>query len=76
LLQPGHRFGLGFSVRTETGLALTPGSVGEYSWGGLAGTVFWVAPKEELVAIMLIQGPGQRDYFRQLFRTLVYAAIV
>lgn len=76
LLQPGHRFGLGFSVRTETGLALTPGSVGEYSWGGLAGTAFWVAPKEELVAIMLIQGPGQRDYFRQLFRTLVYAAMV
>ncbi len=76
LLQPGHRFGLGFSVRTETGRALTPGSIGEYSWGGLAGTVFWVAPKEELVAMMLIQGPGQRDYFRQLFRALVYAAMV
>jgi hypothetical protein len=23
---------------------------------------------------MLIQGPGQRDYFRTLFRDLVYAA--
>jgi CubicO group peptidase (beta-lactamase class C family) len=76
LLQPGHRFGLGFSVRTEIGQALTAGTVGEYSWGGLAGTVFWVAPKEELVAIMLIQGPGQRDYFRQLFRNLVHAALV
>jgi hypothetical protein len=27
-----------------------------------------------LFAIMLIQGPGQRDYFRTLFRDLVYAA--
>jgi CubicO group peptidase (beta-lactamase class C family) len=76
LLQPGHRFGLGFSVRLETGQALTAGTPGEYSWGGLAGTVFWVAPKEELVAIMLIQGPGQRDYFRQLFRNLVHAAMI
>ncbi len=76
LLQPGHRFGLGFSVRTEVGIAPTTGSIGEYSWGGLAGTVFWVAPREELTAMMMIQGPGQRDYFRQLFRNLVYAALV
>jgi CubicO group peptidase (beta-lactamase class C family) len=75
LLQPGHRFGLGVSVRTEVGQALTAGTVGEYSWGGLAGTVFWVAPKEELVAMMMIQAPGQRDYYRQLFRNLVYAAL-
>ena len=53
--------------------ARTPG---EYFWGGLAGTAFWIAPKEELVAIMIIQGPGQRDHFRQLFRNLVYAALV
>jgi hypothetical protein len=25
---------------------------------------------------MLVQAPRQRDYFRQLFRTLVYAAMV
>jgi CubicO group peptidase (beta-lactamase class C family) len=40
----------------------------------LAGTTFWVDPAEALFAIMLIQGPGQRDYFRNLFRDLVYAA--
>ncbi len=76
LLQPGHRFGLGFSVRTEVGRALTAGTLGEYSWGGLAGTVFWVAPAEELIGIMMIQGPGQRDYYRQMFRNLVYAALI
>jgi CubicO group peptidase (beta-lactamase class C family) len=76
LLQPGHGFGLGFAVRREIGKAPTPGSVGEFFWGGLAGTVFWIAPQEELVAIMMIQGPGQRDYYRYLFRNLVHSALV
>ena len=76
LLQPGHGFGLGFSVRREIGRALTAGTPGEYSWGGLAGTVFWIAPKEELIGMMMIQGPGQRDYYRQLFRNLVHAALL
>ena len=74
LLLPGHGFGLGFAVRLHAGIAQTPGSVGQYFWGGLAGTTFWVDPAEELFAILLIQAPGQRDYYRTLFRDLVYAA--
>jgi CubicO group peptidase (beta-lactamase class C family) len=74
LLLPGYGFGLGFAVRLEPGISHVPGSVGQYFWGGLAGTTFWVDPAEELFAVMLIQGPGQRDYFRTLFRDLVYAA--
>jgi CubicO group peptidase (beta-lactamase class C family) len=74
LLLPGYGFGLGFAVRLQAGISHVPGSVGQYFWGGLAGTTFWVDPAEELFAIMLIQGPGQRDYFRTLFRDLVYAA--
>ena len=76
LLPPGHGFGLGFAVRREVGRAPTVGTLGEFFWGGLAGTVFWIAPQEELVAMMMIQGPGQRDYYRYLFRNLVYAALV
>jgi CubicO group peptidase (beta-lactamase class C family) len=74
LLLPGHGFGLGFAVRLHAGIAYVPGSIGQYFWGGLAGTTFWVDPAEELFALMLIQAPGQRDYFRTLFRDLVYAA--
>jgi CubicO group peptidase (beta-lactamase class C family) len=74
LLLPGYGFGLGFAVRLQPGISHVPGSVGQYFWGGLAGTTFWVDPAEELFAVMLIQGPGQRDYFRTLFRDLVYAA--
>jgi len=76
LLQQGHRFGLGFSVRLEIGQAPTAGTVGEYAWGGLAGTAFWIAPEEELIAIIMIQAPGRRDYYRHLFRNLVHAALL
>jgi CubicO group peptidase (beta-lactamase class C family) len=75
LLQPGHTFGLGFAVRRDAGMGQTPGTAGEFFWGGVAGTYFWVAPKEELYAVMMVQAPRQRDYFRQLFRTLVYGAL-
>jgi CubicO group peptidase (beta-lactamase class C family) len=74
LLIPGYGFGLGFAVRLHAGIAQVPGSVGQYYWGGLAGTTFWVDPAEQLFALMLIQGPGQRDYYRGLFRDMVYAA--
>jgi CubicO group peptidase (beta-lactamase class C family) len=74
LLLPGYGFGLGVAVRLQPGIAHVPGSVGQYFWGGLAGTTFWVDPAEQLFAIMMIQAPGQRDYFRTLFRDLVYAA--
>ena len=76
LLQPGHTFGLGFAIRRDAGMGQTPGTPGEFFWGGVAGTYFWVAPKEELFALMMVQAPRQRDHFRQLFRTLVYAALV
>jgi CubicO group peptidase (beta-lactamase class C family) len=74
LLPPGHGFGLGFAVRLHAGIAQTPGSIGLYFWGGLAGTTFWVDPAEQLFALMLVQAPGRREYYRTLFRDLVYAA--
>jgi CubicO group peptidase (beta-lactamase class C family) len=74
LLVPGYGFGLGFAVRLHAGIATMPGSVGQYFWGGLAGTTFWVDPAEDLFAILLIQAPGQREYYRMLFRDMVYAA--
>ncbi len=75
LLPPGHGFGLGFAVRLVPGMAPFPGSVGTYFWGGAAGTTFWVDPKEQLTAVLMIQAPGQREHYRVLFRDLVYAAI-
>ncbi|MBC7955923.1 MAG: beta-lactamase family protein [Cytophagales bacterium] len=76
LLLPGHGFGLGFAVRSQTGVVPVAGSAGMYYWAGLAGTSFFIDPKEQLHASLMIQQPGRRDYYRTLFRELVYAALV
>ena len=75
LLWPGHGFGLGFAVRTDPGKAPTAGSVGEFFWGGMMGTAFWVSPRDSLFAVIMVQTPEYREYFRMLFRNLVTAAI-
>jgi CubicO group peptidase (beta-lactamase class C family) len=75
LLWPGHSFGLGFAVRSDPGKAPTAGSVGEFFWGGMMGTAFWVSPRDSLFAIIMVQTPENREYFRVLFRNLVSAAI-
>ncbi len=72
---PGYGFGLGFAVRKEAGVALTPGTVGDYNWGGAGGTYFWVDPKEDLIVIYGMQSPSQRVHYRQVLRDMVYSAI-
>lgn len=75
VLSPGYGFGLGYSVRLSDGISDSPGSAGQYTWGGIAGTTFWVDPRESLFAILLTQAPGRRNYYRPLFRNLVYQAL-
>ena len=75
LLPAGHGFGLGFAVRTHDGMAPFAGSMGQFFWSGMAGTFFWIDPVEDLFAVFMSQGPGQREYFRTLVRSLVYAAV-
>ena len=76
LLPMGHGFGLGFAIRKQLGLAPVPGSVGTYFWGGLAGTTFFVDPVLKMFAILMLQAPNQREYYRMLFRNMVYAAVL
>ncbi len=71
--RPGWGFGLGFAVRTGGG-AGSLGSTGEYNWGGFGGTYFWIDPKEQLVAIWMAMGPGQRTYYREIVKSLVVQA--
>lgn len=75
LLEPGEGFGLGFAVRAARGLNPVPGSVGTYYWSGMSGTSFFVDPALQLFAVMLVQAPNQRAWYRQLFRNLVIAAV-
>ena len=75
LVPAGHSFGLGFAVRKQAGIAHFMGSVGQFFWSGMAGTFFWIDPREDLFAVFMMQGPGQREYVRSLVRNLVYAAV-
>lgn len=73
----GSGFGLGFSVVEDLGLRGSPGSEGEYGWGGAYHSSYWVDPSEELVVVYLTQvipASGLDDHAK--LRALVYAAIV
>jgi len=75
LVGNGAQFGLGFRVVTDLGATQALGSPGIYGWSGIYGTVFWVDPKERLVAIMMVQRyPGST--VAAGFQPLVYQAIV
>ncbi|MGE3536886.1 MAG: serine hydrolase domain-containing protein [Candidatus Tectimicrobiota bacterium] len=72
----GLSFGLGFEVRRTLGQAVSPGSVGEYGWSGVAGTHFWVDPQEQLVAIYMVQANEQdRRALRDQFKVLVLQSL-
>jgi CubicO group peptidase (beta-lactamase class C family) len=66
-------FGLGFAVRTRL-LATEPGPVGEYRWDGVAGTFFWIDPKDDMFVIFMAQTPSQRGRIQSDLRKLVYSA--
>jgi CubicO group peptidase (beta-lactamase class C family) len=72
----GIGFGLGFQVTMNPTETLIPGSAGEYGWGGLATTSFWIDPAEELIAVFMTQViPSSAYPIRRELRTMVYAAI-
>jgi CubicO group peptidase (beta-lactamase class C family) len=73
---PGYGYGLGWAVRLQNGFAWVPGSKGDAMWAGILGTSFWIDPKEELVAILMSQGPSTRVHTRMLYKNLVYGAMV
>lgn len=73
----GVGFGLGFSVTIDPVRAQVPTSAGEYGWGGMASTAFWVDPATDLVVIFLTQlTPSTLYNFRGQLKSLVYASIV
>ena len=76
-LPKGAGFGLNFGVTVDNTKGDYPTSNGEYFWGGLASTVFWIDPEEEMVAIMMTQYlPFNGEYYRDLMHRLVRAAII
>ena len=78
LYVPGRGYGVGFDyyVRVDAGHAYFPGNVGEFYKGGAAGTIFWVDPKEDLIAVFMVSSPDYREHYRFLIKSLIYQAIL
>jgi CubicO group peptidase (beta-lactamase class C family) len=73
----GIGFGLGFSVTLDPARAQILGSPGEYAWGGMASTAFWVDPQEDMAVVMMTQLTPSSTYpVRRELRVLAYQAIV
>jgi CubicO group peptidase (beta-lactamase class C family) len=71
-------FGLGFAIATEREAAKDLSSPGNYRWGGIFGTDFWVDPQEELFGIILTQVlPFQdKDHFFARIQNTIYQTII
>ncbi|RVT40949.1 serine hydrolase domain-containing protein [Sphingobium algorifonticola] len=72
----GIGFGLGFAVTQNPAVAMLPGSVGEYYWGGMLSTFFFIDPCEGLIALFMTQVmPSSAVAIRRELKTLIYAAL-
>ena len=67
-------FGLGFAVRTSTP-PNTSWPLGEYRWDGVAGTFFFIDPKDDMFVIFMVQTPSQRGRLQLELKTLIYQAL-
>ena len=73
----GVGFGLGFAVMLDPALAQMMTSPGEYTWGGMASTTFWVDPVEDLVGVYATQLMPSGFYsVRRELRALTYQALI
>jgi CubicO group peptidase (beta-lactamase class C family) len=71
----GVGFGLGFATTMDAAASGTVGE-GDLYWGGLASTLFWVDPIENLYAIFMTQLiPSSTFNFRGQLKNLVYGAL-
>lgn len=77
-LGPGVGFGLDFAVVMDPAAAGTLAGKGTFSWGGAAGTWFWVDPENDVVVMGFIQVLGGGGVYRldEVSQQLVYQALV
>jgi CubicO group peptidase (beta-lactamase class C family) len=67
-------FGLGFAVRTSQP-SNTSLPLGEYRWDGVAGTFFFIDPKDDMFVICMMQTPSQRGRIQTELKALIYQAL-
>jgi CubicO group peptidase (beta-lactamase class C family) len=72
----GTGFGLGFAVTIDVPRSMMPGSVGEYYWGGMFSTAFFIDPVERVTCVFMTQMSPSNVYpIRRELKTLIYSAL-
>ncbi len=73
---PGKGFGLGGSVTREPSSIEPQSATGEFQWGGIAGTHWWISPRNNLAAVVMTQRVMAFWHpFSFEFKRLVYQAV-
>lgn len=68
----GQGFGLGLSVRLDDDTNPLPGHVGDFSWPGVSGCLFWGDPRHQWVVVAMLQAPSHRLTYRAKCRQAMY----
>jgi CubicO group peptidase (beta-lactamase class C family) len=72
----GTGFGLGFAVTEDVAKTMIPGSAGEYYWGGMFSTAFFIDPVERLHMVFMTQlSPSGLYPIRRELKTLIYSSL-
>ena len=73
---PGKGFGLGGAVTFAPNPIDPPNSTGEFQWGGLAGTHWWICPQANTAGVLMAQREMGfwNPYFFE-FKRLAYEAV-
>ena len=72
----GTGFGLGFAINMDVAKSMLPGSAGEYYWGGMFSTAFFIDPVERLHMVFMTQvSPSTMFTVRRELKTLIYSAL-
>jgi CubicO group peptidase (beta-lactamase class C family) len=73
----GMGFGLGGSVVRNPGRVGCPANVGDFSWGGMASTFFWIDPVLDLSVVFFTQlSPSSSYPARPQLKALVHGALI
>jgi len=72
----GAGFGLGFATTIDSAATGVPGSNGDFYWGGMFSTAFFVDPAEDIIMIFMTQLMPSSTYpIRREIKTMLYAAV-